>query len=222
MRSVIIIPALNEEAAIGDVVASVRRNVDRVIVVDNGSTDQTAQVASNAGADTVFVGSPGYGRACLAGVAVAGDVDILIFMDGDGADDPQDLEALISPILDGRADLVIGSRVRGTLERGALTLPQRWGNALATRLMRLFWGGSFTDLGPFRAIQRSAYESLNMQAPTFGWTVEMQVKAAKYRLSFEEVPVTYRRRIGVSKVSGTIRGTILAGHKILWTIFKLL
>nr|WP_197501513.1 glycosyltransferase family 2 protein [Hyphomonas sp. Mor2] len=220
MRTVIIIPALNEDAAIGGVVTRVRDRVDRVIVVDNGSTDRTSEVAAAAGAETLFVAVPGYGRACLAGVAAAGDAEILIFMDGDGADDPDDLESLIAPIRSGQADFVVGSRALGTRERGALTLPQRLGNALATRLMRLFWGGSFTDLGPFRAIRRSAYLSLKMQAPTYGWTVEMQVRALKRRLRCVEVPVAYRRRIGVSKISGTVKGVVLAGTYILGTIFR--
>jgi len=219
MRSVIIIPALDEEAAIGGVVASVRDKVDRVIVVDNGSTDRTAEVAAAAGADTIHVARPGYGRACLAGIAAAEQADLLIFMDGDAADDPDDLAALIEPITSGRADLVIGSRALGPCEQGALTPVQRFGNGLATRLMRLFWGGRFTDLGPFRAIRRSAYLSLNMQAPTYGWTVEMQVRALKRKLRCVEVPVSYRRRIGVSKISGTIKGVILAGSYILGKIF---
>ena len=220
MRTVIIIPALNEEAAISGVVGSVRHLVDQVIVVDNGSTDQTAARAAAAGAATIHVTQPGYGRACLAGVKAAGDVDLIVFMDGDGADDPDDLCSVIDPILSGRADMVIGSRLLGRTERGALTLAQRFGNRLATRLMRLIWGGRFTDLGPFRAITRPAYESLNMQAETFGWTVEMQVRALKRKLRCAEVPVTYRRRIGVSKISGTVKGVCLAGWFILGTIFK--
>ncbi|MEL7031994.1 MAG: glycosyltransferase family 2 protein [Pseudomonadota bacterium] len=220
MKSVIIIPALNEEDAIGGVVAGVRDQVDRVIVVDNGSTDQTAERAAEAGAEVVYVAKPGYGRACLAGVAVASDCDLLIFMDGDGADDPTDLPDLIAPVLRGEADLVIGSRALGRTEIGALTLPQRWGNALATCLMRWFWNGPFTDLGPFRAIRRTSYQRLAMQAPTFGWTVEMQVRALKQNLRCTEVPVAYRRRIGVSKISGTLKGVIVAGAFILGTIFR--
>ena len=220
MRSVIIIPALNEEAAIGGVVEAVRDRADRVIVVDNGSTDQTAERARAAGADIIHVARPGYGRACLAGVAAAADADLIIFMDGDGADDPGDLEALIAPILQGHADFVVGSRLLGKTESGALTLPQRFGNSLATLFMRIFWNGKFTDLGPFRAIRRSAYLGLNMQAPTYGWTVEMQVRALKRGLRYEEIPVSYRRRIGVSKISGTLKGVILAGWYILGTIFK--
>lgn len=219
MRSAIIIPALNEEAAIAGVVRSVVSRVDRVIVVDNGSTDRTAERAASAGADVIHVAQPGYGRACLAGVAAAGDAEVLIFMDGDGADDPTDLSALMQPIMRGQADLVLGTRLKGKTESGALTLPQRFGNALATQLMRVFWGGGFTDLGPFRAIKRSAYRSLKMRAPTYGWTVEMQVRALKQNLRCVEVSVTYRRRIGVSKISGTVKGVVLAGWYILGTIF---
>lgn len=219
MRSIIIIPALNEEAAIYDTVVSVRDHVDRVLVVDNGSTDRTARRAANAGADVIYVSPPGYGRACLAGVSAAENADLLIFMDGDGADDPADLFALIEPIKNGCADFVIGSRATGKSETGALTFSQTFGNALATFLMRRLWGGTFTDLGPFRAIKRSAINQLNMQAPTYGWTVEMQVRALKQGLRCSEVPVAYRRRIGVSKISGTMKGVILAGGYILGTIF---
>lgn len=220
MRSVIIIPALNEARAIAGVVSSVLAHTDRVIVVDNGSTDDTARLAAEAGAKVVSASPPGYGRACLAGVEASGAAELLIFMDGDGADDPADLPALITPILRQHADLVIGSRAIGTRERGSLTLPQRLGNALATRLMRWIWNSPFTDLGPFRAITRSAYDQLHMQAPTFGWTVEMQARALKYGLRCAEVPVNYRRRIGVSKISGTVKGVIFAGAYILGTIFK--
>lgn len=220
MRSAIIIPALNEEDAIGEVVRSVIDCADEVIVVDNGSTDRTAECAREAGATIVGARPAGYGRACMAGVAAAETAELLIFMDGDGADDPSDLPALITPILSGRADFVVGSRATGCVEQGALTLPQRWGNALATCLMRLLWGGRFTDLGPFRAIHSSAYRRLNMQAPTYGWTVEMQVRALKAGLRCEEAPVRYRRRVGVSKISGTVKGVILAGAYILGTIAR--
>ncbi len=219
MRATVIIPALNEEAAIAGVVKSVLHKVDQVIVVDNGSTDNTAECATKAGAEVIFVAQPGYGRACLAGVAAADLADILVFMDGDAADDPDDLEALIAPIISNTADLVIGSRTLGQMEKGALTIPQRFGNALATKLMHMFWGSTFTDLGPYRAIKSSAFISLAMQAPTYGWTVEMQIRALKKGLRYTEVPVTYRRRIGVSKISGTVKGVILAGWYILGTIF---
>ena len=215
----LIIPARNEERAIGDVVGSVIDLVDAVIVADNGSTDDTANIARMAGAQTVFIEPAGYGRACLAAVALAGDCDILIFMDGDASDDPDDLSKILAPIKAGEADMVIGSRILGDCDAGALSLQQRFGNSLACWLMRLIWGYRFTDLGPFRAIRRSSYERLNMQAPTFGWTVEMQVRALKQKLRCAEVPVHYRARIGVSKISGTVHGVILAGWYILGTIF---
>ncbi len=220
MRSVVIIPALNEEQAIGGVVRSVRDQVDQVIVVDNGSTDQTAKFAAEAGAKAVHVPTPGYGRACMAGVDASERADLIIFMDGDRADHPEDLQALIEPILRGHSELVIGSRLTGQTEAGALTLAQLFGNRLATALMRLFWNGQFTDLGPFRAITRTAYDKLQMQAQSFGWTVEMQVRALKHGLTYTEVPVRYRRRIGKSKISGTVKGVCLAGWFILGTIFK--
>ncbi len=216
----LIIPARNEEDAIGQVVASVINQVDAVIVADNGSGDKTAQIAREQGAAVVSVPQPGYGRACLAGVDAAGDCDILVFMDGDASDDPDDLLALLAPLLRDEADLVIGSRILGRCDPGALTVQQRFGNTLACRLMQLFWGHKFTDLGPFRAISRQAYEQLNMEAPTFGWTVEMQVRALKAGLRCAEIPVQYRVRIGVSKISGTVKGVILAGVYILGTIFK--
>ena len=218
LKTVIIIPALNEERAIASVVRSVRPLVDRVIVVDNGSDDQTVEEAQAAGASVVVESVRGYGRACLAGVANAEDADILVFMDGDNADDPADLNAIVAPIEKGEADLVIGSRLTGDVEVGALTVPQRFGNGLACFLMFAIWGGRFTDLGPFRAIRKKAYDDLLMSAPTFGWTVEMQVRALKRNLRYVEVPVRYRRRIGVSKISGTVTGVIMAGAYILGTI----
>lgn len=215
----IVIPARNEEDAIGPVVASVVKQVDAVIVADNGSTDSTAKVARDAGAIVVSVPEAGYGRACLAAIQAAGDLDILVFMDGDASDDPSDLQALIDPIVTGQADMVIGSRILGDCDPGALTLQQRFGNTLACKLMQLIWGHKFTDLGPFRAIRKTSYDQLNMQAPTFGWTVEMQVRALKHQLRCAEIPVHYRKRIGVSKISGTFRGVVLAGWYILGTIF---
>jgi len=207
----LVIPARNEEDAIGQVVASVAAQVDAVIVADNGSTDKTAEIAGKNGAAVVSVPEPGYGRACLAAIKEAGDFDILVFMDGDASDDPDDLADLLSPLISGEADMVIGSRILGDCDPGALTVQQRFGNTLACWLMNLFWGYRFTDLGPFRAITREAYDKLNMQAPTFGWTVEMQVRALKENLRCAEVPVHYRARIGVSKISGTVKGVILAG-----------
>lgn len=215
----LVIPARNEEDAIGQVVSSVVNKVDGVIVADNGSTDATAKVAKSAGANVVSVPEPGYGRACLAAIEAAGEFDILVFMDGDASDDPKDLDKLLEPILADQADMVIGSRILGDCDPGALTMQQRFGNTLACWLMKLFWGYRFTDLGPFRAIRRESYDGLNMQAPTFGWTVEMQARALKQGLRCTEVAVHYRARIGVSKISGTIRGVILAGWYILGTIF---
>lgn len=214
----LIIPARNEADAIGGVVASVVEQVDAVIVADNGSTDETNENARLAGAQTVYVEEPGYGRACLTAIDAAGDHDILVFMDGDASDDPEDLSKILEPILSGNADFVIGSRILGDCDKGSLTIQQRFGNTLACWLMNLIWGYRFTDLGPFRAIRSDAYEKLNMQAPTYGWTVEMQVRALKQNLTCAEVPVHYRKRIGVSKISGTVKGVILAGWYILGTI----
>ena len=215
----LVIPARNEEDAIGIVVKSVVDQVDTVVVADNGSTDTTADTARDAGAIVVSVPEPGYGRACLAAIEAAGEHDILVFMDGDASDDPDDLPTLLAPILSDEADMVIGSRILGDCDPGSLTVQQRFGNTLACKLMHMFWGHKFTDLGPFRAIRKTSYDALNMKAPTFGWTVEMQVRALKHGLRCTEVPVHYRKRIGVSKISGTIKGVILAGWYILGTIF---
>jgi len=215
----LVIPARNEEGAIGKVVSSVVHQVDGVVVADNGSTDATAEIARDAGAHVVYASEPGYGRACLAAIDAAGEFDILVFMDGDASDDPDDLSKVLAPILAGESDMVIGSRILGDCDPGALTVPQRFGNTLACWLMNLFWGFRFTDLGPFRAIRKESYDKLKMKAPTFGWTVEMQVRALKQGLKCAEVPVHYRARIGVSKISGTLKGVVLAGYYILGTIF---
>jgi len=214
----IVIPARNEVLAIGSVVASIIDKVDKVIVVDNGSSDGTAEAAKQLGASTVNVPEPGYGRACLAGIEAAEPFDILVFMDGDASDDPADLRRLLAPILSGQAQFVLGSRLIGDVEVGALTFPQKFGNRLACGLMRLIWKSKFTDLGPFRAITAPALKQINMQAPTFGWTVEMQARILKQDISYVEVPVRYRKRIGVSKISGTFKGVVLAGWYILTTI----
>jgi len=216
----LVIPAKNEAGAIGQVVASVIEQVDSVIVADNGSTDETAHIAQDNGAIVVSVPEAGYGRACMAAIETAGAFDILVFMDGDASDNPNDLTALLSPLLSGEVDMVIGSRILGDCDPGALTLQQRFGNTLACWLMDVIWGYRFTDLGPFRAITRKAYDKLDMQAPTFGWTIEMQIRALKQGLRCTEVPVHYRARIGISKISGTVKGVILAGGYILGTIFK--
>lgn len=216
----VVIPARNEALAIGKVLSEIPDIVTEVIVADNGSTDDTAKIAQDHGAKTVYVSTPGYGRACLAGIEAAGDCDIIVFLDGDASDYPEELTKLVAPIIENTADLVIGSRLGPGLERGALTPPQRFGNRLACFLMRLFWGSRFTDLGPFRAIRKDSLDALDMQAPTFGWTVEMQVRALKQNMSYAEVTMPYRKRIGKSKISGTVSGVILAGYYILGTIFK--
>ncbi len=215
----VVIPARNEEKALGKVLSEIPDVVDTVIVADNGSTDATAQVAREHGAEVVSVPEAGYGRACLAGIAASDACDIIVFLDGDASDYPGQLVELIAPILKDEADFVIGSRVKGEREKGALTPQQRFGNALACWLMKVFWKSEFTDLGPFRAIRKTSLDGLNMQAPTFGWTVEMQVRALKQGLRCEEVAVDYRKRIGKSKISGTVRGVVLAGYYILGTIF---
>ena len=225
----VIIPAYNEEASIGKVLADIPQDIVReMIVCNNGSTDRTAEVARAAGATVVLQPVSGYGNACLKGIAhinaKAEDEkpDIVVFLDGDYSDHPEEMYPLVQPIVEERYDLVIGSRALGNLESGAMLPQQVFGNWLATTLIRLFYKYEFTDLGPFRAIRYDKLIDIDMQDRDFGWTVEMQVKAAKYKLKCKEVPVSYRKRIGISKVSGTLRGTILAGHKILWTIFKLL
>ena len=217
-RIAVIIPALNEEGAIGRVLEALPAWVDQHIVVDNGSTDATADVARTHGAHVVHEPRRGYGAACLAGIAALDAPDIVVFLDGDFSDCPSEMDTLVDPILDGAADMVIGSRATGKAERGALTPHARFGNWLATRLLRLFWGVAYTDLGPFRAIRHSTLHALAMQDRDFGWTVEMQVKAARRGFRGCEVPVSYRRRIGQSKISGTLKGVIAAGTKILYTI----
>ena len=215
----VVIPARNEEQALGKVLSEIPDTITGVVVADNGSTDGTAQVARDHGARVVYVSEPGYGRACLAGIKEAGACDIIVFLDGDASDYPAEMADLLAPILAGEADFVLGSRVLGQREKGALTPQQRFGNALACFLMKLFWKSRFTDLGPFRAIRKSTLDALNMQAPTFGWTVEMQVRALKQGVAYAEVPVNYRKRIGKSKISGTVKGVVLAGYYILGTIF---
>ncbi|MBU2580416.1 MAG: glycosyltransferase family 2 protein [Alphaproteobacteria bacterium] len=214
----VVIPALDEEEAIGKVIADIPGFADAIVVADNGSRDGTAEMARAAGAIVVREDEAGYGAACLAGLAVLPPVDIVVFLDGDYSDYPQDLAQLVDPIVAGKADLVIGSRILGGAEPGALTPQQVFGNWLATRLIAIIWGERFTDLGPFRAIRFEALAGLDMADRDFGWTVEMQVKAARAGLACHEVPVRYRKRIGTSKISGTIRGTIKAGLKILSVI----
>lgn len=214
----VVIPALNEEAAIGRVIAEIPAWVDRVVVADNGSRDRTAAVARSAGAIVVEQPEPGYGAACLAGLAHIENADVIVFLDGDYSDYPEDMAALVEPIIAGQYDLVLGSRILGVREAGALTPQQHFGNWLATSLIRVIWGAHYTDLGPFRAVSRAALDRLRMADRNYGWTVEMQVKAAELGLRSLEVPVRYRKRIGVSKVSGTVSGSVKAGIKILSVI----
>jgi len=219
-RVAVIIPALDEEEAIGPVLDAIDRSlVDSVVVGDNGSRDRTAEVARAGGAIVVHEPRRGYGSACLRAIAEVPDHDVLVFLDADGADDPAEIPRVLAPLADG-AELVIGSRVRGDAEPGALTPVQRFGNALTCTLVRLFWGVRYTDLGPFRAVTMPAYARLRMRDPDFGWTVEMQVKAAQLGLRVQEVPVASRvRRAGRSKVSGTLSGSFHAGRRILATVF---
>jgi glycosyltransferase involved in cell wall biosynthesis len=219
----VVIPALNEEASLPLVLADLPKTVRRVVVADNGSLDGTARVAREGGAEVVAAARRGYGSACLAGLAhlrQTGPPDIVVFVDADYSDHPDELPALVAPILAGEADLVIGSRALGRRERGALLPQARAGNLVACLLIRLFYGHRFTDLGPFRAIRWDALERLEMADPNFGWTAEMQVKAVRRGLRSTEVPVSYRRRVGVSKITGTVSGTLRAGYKILWTVAR--
>lgn len=221
----VLIPAYNESTSIGKVIRDIPKHlVKEIIVINNGSSDETSVVAENEGATVISEHRKGYGYACLKGIEYlkfpAANDDIIVFLDGDYSDFPQEMELLIKPVIENKSDLVIGSRVLGKRESGAMLPQQIFGNWLATKLIKLFYKVHFTDLGPFRAIRWSALNQINMQDKTFGWTVEMQVKAAKLNFRCTEVAVSYRKRIGVSKVSGTIKGTILAGYKILFTIFK--
>lgn len=219
----VVIPALNEESSLPLVLADLPPGVRRVVVADNGSRDRTAEVAREGGAEVVPAPRPGYGSACLAGLAHlrrSGPPEVVVFLDADYSDHPEELPHLVEALLRGEADLVIGSRVLGSREPGALLPQARAGNLVACLLIRFLYGHRFTDLGPFRAVRWEALEALGMSDPDFGWTAEMQVKALRRGLRVAEVPVSYRRRIGVSKITGTVSGTIRAGHKILWTVFK--
>jgi glycosyltransferase involved in cell wall biosynthesis len=216
----VVIPALNEERAIGRVLADIPSWVDQVVVADNGSDDATAEVARAGGADVVIEGERGYGAACQAGLARLDDADIVVFLDGDYSDSPSEMDRVVDPVARDEADLVIGSRVLGDAEPGALLVHQRYGNILACALMRLFWNTRHTDLGPFRAIKSTALRQLDMRDRAFGWTVEMQIKAARQGLAALDVPVSYAPRIGTSKISGTIKGTVLASITIFGVILR--
>ena len=221
----VIIPAFNEENSIHLVIREIPKDlVQEVIVVNNASTDNTAHVAQKEGATVLYEPLPGYGRACLKGIEYIKSAqlptDLVVFLDGDHSDYPEEMDTLIRPILEKGIDLVIGSRTLGRKEKGAMTPQQIFGNWLATRLLRLLYNVKFTDLGPFRAIRFTRLLDLDMQDKTYGWTVEMQLKAARKKMRTLEVPVRYRKRIGVSKISGTVKGTLLAGYKILYTILK--
>ena len=225
----VIIPAYNEEKSIGNVLQDIPKDLVReIIVCNNASTDNTKAVALANGATVVDQPEKGYGNACLKGIDYLKEKsdekqpDIVVFLDGDYSDHPEEMPKLVQPITEDGMDMVIGSRSMGKLQKGAMMPQQIFGNWLATTLIKFFYNYQFTDLGPFRAITWKQLMAIDMQDRDFGWTVEMQVKAAKFGLKCTEVPMTYRKRIGVSKVSGTVRGTVLAGHKILWTIFKLL
>ena len=219
----VIIPAYNEEHSIGRVLNDLpKEKLKEIIVVNNASTDKTAEVARINGAKVVEERRRGYGAACLRGISVVSDSDIVVFVDGDYSDYPEELDQLIKPITENRADFVLGSRMIYPESREALLPQARYGNKLATFLIYIFFGYRFTDLGPFRAIRFDSLKQINMVDTDFGWTVEMQIKAIKNNLRIEEIPVHYRKRIGISKITGTISGTFKAGVKIMYTIFKYL
>ncbi len=220
----VIIPAYNEEKSLPKVIRDIPKLVRNIVVANNNSTDQTGEVAKAAGAQVVFEAQKGYGKACLTAMDWISkqsiQPDIVVFLDGDYSDYPEELLDLIQPILAGKADMVIGSRALGERESGSMTLPQVFGNWLATTMMKYMQGAKFSDLGPFRAIVWKDLLGLKMVDQNFGWTIEMQIKAHKTGLRYVEVPVNYRKRIGVSKVSGTVKGVFGAGYKIIFTIFK--
>lgn len=226
-RITVIIPAYNEEKSIGLVINDIPKNlVHEIIVVNNNSTDQTAAKAQEAGATVLHQPLQGYGNACLKGLAFVQESekkpDIVVFLDADYSDHPEEMEKLLTPIFNQKAQMVIGSRALGNREKNSMMPQQIFGNLLATKLLYLFYGVKYTDLGPFRAITYTALTQINMQDKTYGWTVEMQLKAAKLKIPTTEIAVSYRRRIGTSKISGTVKGTVLAGYKIITTIFKYL
>lgn len=225
LQIVVIIPAYNEENSIAKVIRDIPAGiVQEVIVVNNNSDDATEFNARNTGATVLHEKRPGYGYACLKGIDYLSQMNhppgIVVFMDADYSDHPEEMHLLVDPILNERIDMVIGSRVLGKKEKGSMTVQQDFGNWLATRLLKIIYHVPYTDLGPFRAIRYDKLMEINMQDTTYGWTVEMQIKAAKLKMNIKEVPVSYRKRIGISKISGTIKGTMMAGYKIISTIFK--
>lgn len=220
-RIVVIIPVFNEEKSLPFVLADIPRFVDEIIVANNRSTDKTVDVAQKANVTIVNEDERGYGAACLKAIEFLKDknLDIVVFLDGDYSDYPEEMNRVVEPIIKDNYDLVIGSRMIGKKEKGAMLPHAIFGNWLSSFLINLFWKYKFTDLGPFRAIKYSSLIKLDMKDRNYGWTVEMQIKAAKQRLKTTEVPVSYRKRIGQSKVTGTFKGTIKASSKILWLIF---
>jgi glycosyltransferase involved in cell wall biosynthesis len=224
MRVDVVIPAFNEEDSLPLVLSAIPiDSVERVVVVDNASTDRTAEVARAKGATVIYEPHPGYGSACLAGLAWLrehGPPEVVVFLDGDYSDYPEEMPQLLEPIRTGLAQLVIGSRTLGSRERGALLPQARLGNWIACTMIHWLYGHRYTDLGPFRAITWEGLESVQMRDTNFGWTAEMQVKSLRKGLAVTEVPVSYRRRIGVSKITGTLHGTIMAGYKILTTVMR--
>ena len=222
-RVSVIIPAFNEESSIGLVLDHLPKvQLHEIIVVDNGSTDDTARVATEAGARVVEEPRRGYGSACLKGISELDETDVVVFLDGDYSDTPEEITLLLEPVLSRKKDFVLGTRMILPESRAALLPQARYGNRLAVFLMRLFFGARYTDLGPFRVIRRDCLEKIGMQDTDFGWTVEMQIKAVQHKLRIQEIPVHYRERVGVSKITGTFSGTIKAGVKIIYTIFKYL
>jgi glycosyltransferase involved in cell wall biosynthesis len=223
MKIAVVIPTLNEEQAIGEVVNALPKNyLHDIIVVDNGSTDNTAKNAGAAGARVVLETRRGYGSACFAGATAARDSDVLVFLDGDRSDDPKQLEMIAGPVITDQADLVIGSRIQGVLEKGSMPIHGRLGNRFIVFLLRLLYGINITDIGSFRAIKTRTLFNLNMEQMTYGWPVEMVVKAARRGLRIQSVPIRYRRRLGESKVTGTLKGTVLATYYMFLVPIKYL
>ncbi len=218
----VIIPALNEEKSISKVISSIPKYVSEIIVVDNGSTDKTSKIAKSKGALILFESKKGYGHACIKAIEFLkfNPPNIIVFLDGDYSDYPEEMDLLIKPIIKNKYEFVMGARIKELREPGSMTLQQVFGNFLACFLLKVLYGVNFKDLGPFRAIKWESLQKLKMKDKTFGWTIEMQLKAIKHKLKYLEVPVKYRNRIGKSKISGTLTGTIMAGYKILLWIFK--